>query len=49
MPHNVSLETMASEESFTWREALQSLGIALLLVSSVFVIVSFLLLPVAPV
>jgi len=49
MPHNVPFETMVAEESFTWREALESLGIAILLVAAVFGIVSFLLLPVAPV
>lgn len=49
MPHNVPFETIVAEEAFTWGDALQSLGIAVLLVTSVFGIVSFLLLPGAPV
>ena len=42
-------KSLEAETFFTVRDVLQSLGIAVLLVSAVFVIVGFLLLPVAPV
>jgi hypothetical protein len=47
-PHNLQ-ERLDAEASFSPRDVIESLGIAILLVSAVFVLVGLLLMPVAPV
>lgn len=49
MSNNKFQESLDTGNSFTTREVLQALGVAVLLVTSVFVLVGLLLLPVAPV